>query len=176
MKLGRHDIVDCLGRYWKFLQSIGLFGQVASGGGGDLIVNSNQPAHARLRGYYTILRDLAKSHDLQPWRRAVAEYCTLQCYNDIVEGVRERCSRERRRGRRGASARNSAHKEYIKQVFPDASCKELEEHAKRLKSDLQTARRWDIFIRGTQKEDGTLVPGVGKGLILAAAAGLVRIM
>lgn len=168
----RSDLVEFLGRHWEYLQSTGLFGQLRSDSS-PLVLNG-QPVCKQLRGYYYILREMEGMHDLHPCRRAVAEYRTLQGYNQIVREVREGWA-VGSQVRRGASAKNVAHKEYVKKVFPDARHEEMTEHAKKLKCDLQNARRWAILIEGTH-EDGHQIPGAGEGLLLAASPATIRTM
>lgn len=42
------------------------------------------------RGYDHVLDQIGKTNALQPWRRAVAQYRILQCFEQLVEEIRKR--------------------------------------------------------------------------------------
>ena len=119
------------------------------------------------RGYHDILRNLENQHDLNPWRRAIAEHRVLECYEKIEEELQSCADRKP-----GQNTKNLAHKKYLQDMFPGA---EAEEHHAELKHDLQFGRRWAILIAGYE-EGGVRTAGAGLGLYLAASPRVVGIM
>ncbi|KAK0637176.1 hypothetical protein B0T17DRAFT_101611 [Bombardia bombarda] len=166
--LFRNDLVDFLGKYWDSLRLSGLF-KTETHETFQSPMDFSQP-YLQRRGYHIILRSLEKAHDLNPWRRTIAEYRTLQCYEEFAEELQNRSCR-----RRGDSTKNMAHREYIQYIFPDVRPHDQKTYQKELKRDLQFARRWAIPIRGYD-EDGVKIPGVGVGYILAASPRAIGIM
>jgi hypothetical protein len=166
--LYREHLVELLGRHWDTLTSSGLFNA-----GADerlQLPTGDQPVYIQRRGYHTILRGLEKTHELNPWRRAIAEHRTLGCYTEFEEELRYRRGRKR-----GESTKNMAHREYVAHMFPDAALEERDQHRTKLKSDLQFARRWAILIQGCV-EGGVATSGAGVGLFLAASPRVIRSM
>jgi hypothetical protein len=163
--LYQDTIVSFLKLHWGHLTINGLFGATPR----ETVAFPNSTIHQpyeQQRGYHDILRTLGKSDSLHSLRRVVAEIRSLQCYTKFLEGVQLRCGRKR-----GESAKNLAHKEYIRQVFPDATTESLKIHHASFKSDLQSARRWVLMIEGPKGKGGA-----GLGIILAASKSLISFM
>jgi hypothetical protein len=108
---------------------------------------------------------LETDDDLQQWRRFVAEYRTLEGYNEFhLQAIKQRINGTQARGS-GENDNNKAHKEYVKHLFPDGDPETLLATPAALKKDLQFARRWAIWVQGyVEKKDGLVVPGLGVGV------------
>ncbi|KAK7211114.1 hypothetical protein V2G26_018292 [Clonostachys chloroleuca] len=161
-QLYQDTIISFLGSHWHHLSIHGLFGASLRETVPSLDGTTRLP-HEQQRGYHDILRALGKVDSLNSLRRVVAEIRSLQCYTRVLEEVQLRCGRKR-----GESAKNLAHKVYIRKVFPDATAESLKIHHANFKSDLQSARRWVLMIEGYQGKGGA-----GLGLILAASKSLI---
>jgi hypothetical protein len=160
--LYQDTIVSFLKLHWDHLTINGLFGATLR----ETVAFPNSTTHLpheQQRGYHDILRALGKSDSLHALRRVVAEIRSLQCYTKFLEEVQLRGGRKR-----GESAKNLAHKEYIRQVFPYATTESLKMYYANFKSDLQSARRWVLMIEGHKGKGGA-----GLGIILAASKSLI---
>ena len=163
----RPDLMNMLGRYWETLKVHDLFAdQSREPFQWSNAINS--PVHVQRRQYHLILRKLETEGDLQQWRRFVAEYRTLEGYNEFHrQATKQRINGTQARGS-GENDNNKAHKEYVKHMFPDGHPETLVTAPAALKKDLQFARRWAIWVKGyVEKKDG-LVPGLGVGVGLLA--------
>ncbi|KAH7379024.1 hypothetical protein BKA64DRAFT_242991 [Cadophora sp. MPI-SDFR-AT-0126] len=158
----RPDLINILDKYWEVLQVHGLFAD-QSREPFQWSNAINRPVHVQRREYHLILRKLEKDDDLQQWRRFVAEYRTLEGYNEFHrEATKQRINGTQARGS-GENDNNKAHKEYVKHMFPDGDPETLLAAPAALKKDLQLARRWAIWVEGYETKDG-LVPGLGVGV------------
>ena len=158
----RPDLINILDKYWETLKVHGLFADQSREPfqWSDVI---NNPVHVQRREYHLILRKLERDDDLQQWRRFVAEYRTLEGYNEFHrQATKQRINGTQARGS-GENDNNKAHKEYVKHMFPDGHPETLLAALAALKKDLQFARRWAIWVEGYDKKDG-LVPGLGVGV------------
>ena len=161
----RQDLLDILDKYWPTLQVHGLYPD-RSCERFPWTVEINSPAYAQRRQYHLILRHLEPEDELHPWRRFVAEYKTLEGYNEFHrEGTRQKFNGMQSR-ESGENDNNRANKEYVKHMFPDHSPEIFSEAKAALKYDLQFARRWAILINGFVKRDGSKIPGLGVGIFL----------
>jgi hypothetical protein len=112
------------------------------------------------------LRKLETDNDLQLWHRFVAEYRTLEGYNEFHrQATKQRINGIQARGS-GENDNNKAHKEYVKHMFPDGNPETLLAALAALKKDLQFARRWAIWVDGYVEKNDCLVPGLGIGVSL----------
>ena len=159
----RHDLFDILDKYWSTLQLHGLFSdKPCEDYQWSLEINS----HARRQQYHIILRQLENEDELHPWRRFVAEYKTLEGYNEFRrETTRQKFSHMQTRAT-GENDKNRANKEYVKYLFPDHSPQLFSKAKAALKNDLQFARRWAILIDGFVGKEGSKVTGLGRGIFL----------
>ncbi|KAH6719563.1 hypothetical protein BKA61DRAFT_714197 [Leptodontidium sp. MPI-SDFR-AT-0119] len=151
------------GQYWEILKIHGLF--VDQSREAFQWSNAiNGPVHVQRREYHLILRKLEKDDDLQQWRRFVAEYRTLEGYNEFHrQATKQRINGTQARGS-GENDNNKAHKEYVKHMFPDGDPETLLAAPAALKKDLQLARRWAIWVEGYDEKKDGLVPGLGVGV------------
>jgi hypothetical protein len=159
----RPDLINILDKYWEILKVHGLFAdQSREPFQWSNAINS--PVNVQRREYHLILRKLETDDDLQQWRRFVAEYRTLEGYNEFHhQATKQRINGTQARGS-GENDNNKAHKEYVKHIFPDSHSETLLAAPAALKKDLQFARRWAIWVEGyDEKKDGP-VPGLGVGV------------
>src|SRR5205814_6384140 len=106
-----------------------------------------------------------KEDELHPWRRFVAEYKTLEGYNEFHRETTRRKINDMQTRESGENDKNRAHKEYVRHMFPDTSPKSFSAALAALKKDLQFARRWAIFVDGfSEKKDGPKIAGLGAGV------------
>ncbi|KAH8197458.1 hypothetical protein TruAng_008389 [Truncatella angustata] len=126
-----------------------------------------------LRGYERVLDQIGYRDALTSWRRAVAQYRTLQRFEQLVEEIKES---QAGGGGRGATVINRAHNEYLKKTCPDASPDEPTRCKKKLDVNLRFARRWNILIQGPAKDGKPNICGLGEGIILAATPEVFRII
>jgi len=130
----RPDLVNILDKYWGILQDHGLFAD-QSREPFQWCNTINGPVHIQRCEYHLILRKLEKD-DLQQWRRFVAEYRTLEGYNEF----HRQASKQRINGTqaRGSSENdnNKAYKEYVKHMFLDGDPETLLAAQAALKKDL----------------------------------------
>lgn len=161
----RKDIFKILDKYWLTLQVHGLYlDRSCEPFLWSLEINS--PAYAQRRQYHLILRRLETEDELHPWRRFVAEYKTLEGYNEFHrEGSRQKFTGMQAR-QSGENDNNRANKEYVKHMFPDHSPELFLKAKAALKYDLQFARRWATLINGFVERGGFKVPGLGVGMFL----------
>ncbi|KAH7364623.1 hypothetical protein BKA65DRAFT_142226 [Rhexocercosporidium sp. MPI-PUGE-AT-0058] len=139
----RPDLINILDKYWEILKVHGLFAD-RSREAFQWANANNGPVHVQRREYHLILRKLEKNNDLQQWRRFVAEYRTLEGYNEFHrQATKQRINGTQARGS-GENDNNKAHKEYVKHMFPDGDPETLSAAPAALKKDLQLARRWAI--------------------------------
>ncbi|KAF4615625.1 hypothetical protein G7Y89_g15282 [Cudoniella acicularis] len=92
------------------------------------------------------------------WRRFVAEYRTLEGYNEFYRrATKQRINGTQARGS-GENDNNKAYKEYVKHMFLDGHLETLLAALAALKNDLQFAPRWAIWVEGyVEKKDGLLL-------------------
>jgi len=159
----RPDLINILDKYWEILKVHGLFAdQSREPFQWSNAINS--PVHVQRREYHLILRKLDTDDDLQQWRRFVAEYRTLEGYNEFHrQATKQRINGTQARGS-GENDNNKAHKEYVKHMFPDRHPETLLAAPAALKKDLQFARRWAIWVEGYDEKKDGLVPGLGVGV------------
>jgi hypothetical protein len=159
----RPDLINILDKYWEILKVHGLFAdQSREPFQWSNAINS--PVHVQRREYHLILRKLDTDDDLQQWRRFVAEYRTLEGYNEFHrQATKRRINGTQARGS-GENDNNKAHKEYVKHMFPDRHPETLLAAPAALKKDLQFARRWAIWVEGYDEKKDGLVPGLGVGV------------
>jgi hypothetical protein len=161
----RPDLIDMLDKYWETLKVCGLFSD-QSREPFQWSKEMNSPVHVQRRQYHLILRKLETEDDLRHWRRFVAEYRTLEGYNDFHrEATKQRINCTQARAS-GENDNNKAHKEYVKHMFPDKHLNDLSTEQAALKKDLQFARRWAILVEGYVEKKGGLVPGLSVGVVL----------
>jgi len=166
-RLVRADIVQLLEKHWELLTSSGLFRSMQIATSPPVVLA--QLVYSQL-DYHVILRRLEKDHDLNPWRRAVAAYRTLEYYNELEGELRSYRDRKP-----GESTKNLAHRRYVERLFPAVGIVELKKHQEDLKRDLQFARRWAIITHGYE-QDGSEISGAGVGFILAASTQAIGMM
>jgi hypothetical protein len=123
-----------------------------------------------------ILRHLETEGDLQQWRRSIAEYQTLEGYNEFHrEATKQRLNGTHDRAS-GENDSNKAHKEYVKYMFPDKHLESLSTSLAAFKKDLQFARRWAIMVQGYVENNGCRVPGLRVGFFLCASTEIKKKM
>jgi uncharacterized short protein YbdD (DUF466 family) len=82
---------------------------------------------------------LETKDDLHQWRRSIAEYQTLEGYNEFhYEATKQRLSGMQVR-ESGENDNNKAYKEYVKHMFPDIHPEGLSTTLAAFKKDLQFA-------------------------------------
>jgi hypothetical protein len=172
----KEDLIDFFDKYWETLKLYGLFSD-QSGEPFKWSAEVNCPAYVQRRQYHLILRHLETEDDLQQWRRSIAEYQTLEGYNEFHrEATKQRLSGMQVRAS-GENDNNKAHKEYVKHMFPDKHPESLSTTLAAFKKDLQFARRWAIWVQGyVEKKDGLGVPGLSVGVFLVAGPEIKRMM
>ena len=172
----REDLFDILDKYWLTLQVHGLYPD-QSCERFQWSVDINGPASVQRRQYHLILRHLRKEDELHPWRRFVAEYKTLEGYNEFHrEATRQKIGDMQAR-ESGENDNNRALKEYVRQICLDNSPRSFSEAKKDLKNDLRFARRWVILVDGfTDEKDGGNIPGLGVGVGLVYGPGIKKMM
>ena len=78
--------MNILDKYWEILKVHGLFAdQSREPFQWSNAINS--PVHVQRRQYHLILRKMETDDDLQHWRRFVAEYRTLEGYDEKKDGL-----------------------------------------------------------------------------------------
>jgi hypothetical protein len=159
----RPDLINILDNYWEILEVHGLFAD-QSREPFQWSDATKGPVHVQRRQYHLILRKLETDDDLRHWRRFVAEYRTLEGYNEFHrQATKQRVNGTQARGT-GENDNNKAHKEYVKHMFPDGDPETLLAASAALKKDLQLARRWAIWVEGYDEKKNGLVPGLGVGV------------
>ena len=96
----------------------------------------------------------------------MAEYKTLEGYNEFHREVTRQKFNGMQARESGENDNNKANKKYVKHMFPDHPPELFSEAKAALKYDLQFARRWAILINGFVESDGTKIPGLGLGVFL----------
>ncbi len=160
----REDLFDILDKYWLTLQVRGLYpDQLCECFQWSVEINS--PAYVQRRHYHLILRHLETKDELYPWRRFVAEYKTLEGYNEFHREATRRRINDMQARESGENDNNRAHKEYVRHMFPDISPKLFSAALAALKKDLQCAQRWAILVDSfTEKRDGSKMTSLGAGV------------
>jgi hypothetical protein len=165
-----------LDKYWETLKLYGLFLD-QSGKPFKWSAEVNCPVYVQQRQYHLILRHLETEDDLQQWRRSIAEYQTLEGYNEFHrEATKQRLSGTQGRAS-GENDNNRAHKEYMKHLFPDKHLEGLSTTLAAFKKDLQFAQRWAIWVQGyVEENDERRVPGLSVGVFLVAGPEIKKMM
>jgi len=172
----RKDLIDFFDKYWEVLKFHGLFSN-QSGKPFEWLAEVNCPAYVQRRQYHLILRYLQKEGDLQQWRRSIAEYQTVKGYDEFrYEVTKQRLSGIQVRAP-GQNDSNTAHKVYVRYMFPEIRPEELPTTQAALKQDLQFGRRWKIFADGCVAEGDDLeVPALSTGIFLLAGSEIMKMM